>query len=337
MKTFLFAISVLIFASFLYELYLNQAAIIKEFNLILLLIIVITTALLAEYGRDILSRIRKIGLLELATGETINQVLNFPLPSTPDPFRSPFLSPEDKYYYEEVNDFLLIVAARGVEPRHMNKSLRKNYEKALSYAGRYSFMNEEYLKSVKLLELLLEEGSDEYQNVTKYFLAEAYFRASDYKTGEEYNIFIRKAIGFYEQYMSSTNIIEPKTYYNLAWAYDEIGSYEKAIENNLKAIQLRNDYYDSYYNIAASYAKWNKCPATFEEAHTCTQALKWLEKTPPETLKGILDEDEHDFDNLKQSEPYKMKFETLLRNKGILLTFLFLIANNRHFMISLYF
>lgn len=319
-KTLLIVLSAITLSSFLYQLYLKETAIIKDFNLVLLLIISIASALIAEYGKDMLSRLRKIGLLELATGETINQVLNLPPPPTPDPFRSTVLSPENKYYYEEVNDFLLIVAARGIEPHHMNKSLRKNYEKALLYAGRYSFLNEEYLKSVKLLELLSEEGTGEYEDVTKYYLAEAYFRASDYKTGEEYEKFIRKAISLYEHYISSEKIItEPRTYYNLGWAYDEIKLYDKAIENYLKAIELRNDYYDSYYNIAASYAKWNKCPATFEDQHTCTKSLEWIDKTPSETLEGILDADEHDFDNLKQTEPYKTEFETLLKQKGIML------------------
>ncbi len=245
-KTLLIVLSAIALSSFLYQLYLKETAIIKDFNLVLLLIISIASALIAEYGKDMLSRLRKIGLLELATGETINQVLNLPPPPTPDPFRSTVLSPENKYYYEEVNDFLLIVAARGIEPHHMNKSLRKNYEKALLYAGRYSFLNEEYLKSVKLLELLSEEGTGEYEDVTKYYLAEAYFRASDYKTGEEYEKFIRKAISLYEHYISSEKIItEPRTYYNLGWAYDEIKLYDKAIENYLKAIELRNDYYDS--------------------------------------------------------------------------------------------
>lgn len=310
-RTYFIVLSIIALISFLYQFITKDVILIKDFNLVLLFILSLILAVIAAYGETLIGRIRKIGLLELATGETISQVLNLSLPTGPEPFIPALLSPEYKYYYEEVNDFLIIVAARGIEPHHMNKSLRSNYEKALLYAGRYSYLNGEYLKSIKLLELLLKEATSDYQDITK-FLAEAYLWASDYKTGEEKDIFVKKAINFYEQHIPKNVIAEPKDYYRLAWAYDEIGLYEKAIENNLKAIKINNAYYDSYYNIAASYAKWGKP----------TETLEWIEKTPSEILKEdpLLGGDilnDPDFDSLKTGH-FKTQFEELLKRKGII-------------------
>ncbi len=311
-RALLVILSVISLVCFLYQLFMPEKGIIKvkDFNLVLLLILSITSALLAEHGKDLLSRIKKVGPIELTTGETISQVITFPPPPRVDP--SPRVDPitpqpltlEEKLHYESLMEYLLILAARDIKPNDMNKSLKTDYVKALSSMGRYSYLNGEYFKSIKLYELLKEIIGDS-PDILKN-LAEAYLYASDYKTGDDKNLFIKKAIAFYEQYIASKNVMESKDYYNLGWAYDEIGLYEKAIENNLKAINIREDYFVSYYNIAASYAKW----------HKLHESLEWLEKTSPETLDGILDDP--DFDNFKQTDTYKEMFEKVLRVKGII-------------------
>ncbi|MEW6417235.1 MAG: tetratricopeptide repeat protein [Nitrospirota bacterium] len=308
-RAFLIILAVVALSSFAYQVFL-KGSLIKDFNLILLLILCLIAILLSQYGSDLLSRVRKIGILELATGEKISQVLSYPLPPKENPFLSreetgPSLTPQEKDHYEQINDFLLLVAARGIEPQHMDKPLKEGYEKALLYGGRYSFLNGEYLRSIRLLEMSRKIFGVSPEILSH--LANAYLWAGcDSRDKNEKNEYLKKAIELYEHAIASRKAqLDHFDYYHLGWAYDEIGLFEKAIENYLNVIKIKENYFDAHYNIAASYAKWNKYK----------ESIEWLGKVPREVLEGI--QDDSDFNELREDTEYGEKYRELLTQKGL--------------------
>lgn len=308
-KTFLIILSLVALVSFVHQSFFKKLAL--DFNLILLLIFSLAAILLAQYGSDLLSRVRKIGILELATGEKISQVLSLPLPPKESPFlnrgeRGQSLTSQEKDHYDQVNNFLLLVAARGIEPEHMNKYLKEAYEKALLYGGRYSFLNDEHLKSIRLLEMLRKISGDSPDTLS--YLADAYLWAGcDFRDENDKNEYIKKSIELYENAVALRKAqLNHIDYYHIGWAYDEIGLFDKAIKNYSKVIEIKEDYFDAHYNIAASYSKWGN----FEKS------IEWLEKVPPENLKDIDIHNDLDFAPLRKSE-LKVKYQDLLSRKGL--------------------
>lgn len=289
-----------------------------EIDIWVLFVIAGLSGAFAIYTEDLLRRLKKLpGGVELATGGAIADILSAPASSPPLREGGPRgkLSPEERVYYERGIHVFWSLELSGLDPSTLRGQERKNYVEVISKTGYYAYESKDYSRAIQFLRTL--EDVHPLPKKELSLLAGAYLWGAD---GEELNENVkaryrREAVRLYELALEEDKY-NISALYNLAWAYDEVGLYDKAIEANEMVLRLAKGPRERYsgparYNVVCACTKSGDFERAFNELAKLPKNAVWgpEEENLWETVKK-----DPDLDRLRQHPEYGQRLCSLVRD-----------------------
>jgi len=228
---------------------------------------------LCQHGNNLLATITKAGPFEFARQQRKILLFEEQLASIPfsleirkDPVTFTLeLSDEDQYAYEKTSQYISLLEFHGLKPKDITESGDfHEFRDVLEIAIRIATMRGEFPRAKEWLNLLIELARSDREKQISHYMAGAAFLAWALSSSKRQECLFEKAV----EHFKTTIALAPddhQAYLLLAYAQDELGMYNLAIENNKKVLHIRPKSAPAKYNAAISFINLGDLPGAFDQ------------------------------------------------------------------------
>ncbi len=232
-----------------------------------ILALLLPAAFLGAYGREVASRIKKLGPFELfEVGKETDYLAELPFrpdlddlrPDQKGEIKLQKFSERDRFAFERGDRYLNYLEYSGSEPTQGR--MQERHWRQLLTIGRGALGSGEWTKAIHWLERLekLSHRSLEPSRIDGYLaMSHIYFAIEhqvDAGAKEKVERHFQKAEERLSRLAREQNL-DYLGYFWLAYVQDELGRWYEAVQSNEAALKRRPRYAPAKYNAAVSYAK----------------------------------------------------------------------------------
>ncbi len=270
--------------------------------------------LLAFGGQDFIGRIRRIGPggVELEAWQDITRIPEMAEPPDPEydgrtPWSTRDLSPQQRWFYERGSSLIFHLHHRGVDAYKLQGRDRDRYRRIVLWVARAALNQREYFKAFETLQAIEHLPDLNYDEL--FFLAVGYwFVAPDAKPDDEERDdeegrrrrhFLQRARRLLER-ATKESPSEAQAHWALGYIYDELGQYDRAIQENRVAIEKDSTHFHNwgYWNMAVSHLKKKDTQAAIAALEKIPAGEWWDEIRKDKELAPLEPEGEGPFGEL---------------------------------------
>lgn len=243
--------------------------------------LILAAAVVAQYGTDLLGRLKKVGPVEFVEERFERFVPNLKLIPTLDldqPESQELLTQELLYEYHKADLYVTHLEWSGLKDEVIQSERLHDLLFKMSVVSLYQ---EDWVRVADRLEFLLEISGGKFKAAeVHYRCGVAYRKWAESSQGRQREEFFQQA----HRHLWKAVNQDPhhwQAYFNLANVQFDLGFYELARQSNEKVIEIRPDSADAKYNLAICYILLGNRDAALERLESI--------KTGDEGREGVID------------------------------------------------